>query len=387
MRLLLLTPYFAPAYAFGGSVTVAETIVEDVLAAGHEVVVATTDVLDGKRRVALDAPAQPVGAEVVRFENLSHKLAAGLNGYAPRGLRRWLAGNIQRFDVVLLHDVYSSVSVMGARAAARAGVPFALQPLGTLSSARERGRPLIKRAFLALWGKRTVRSASALLYLADHEADDFLAAGASRDRLVAMPLPLDLPTVTQAQEASQPTIAFVGRLHPIKGVDVLIDAVALVRRDVPTVRLEIIGPGDRYRRTLERLVDRLRLRDVVRFRGFVEASEKIAVLADAQVSVLLSRSEGLPMAALEAMACGTPVVLSHGCHLDEVDGKAGLAVPGTAQDAAAAIVRLLSDDAMRLKLGTGALEFAHRFRREIVMPQMLAALEQTAARQPQRAPV
>jgi glycosyltransferase involved in cell wall biosynthesis len=387
MRLLLLTPYFAPAYAFGGSVTVAETIVEGVLAAGHDVVVATTDVLDGKRRVALDAPAQPIGAEVVHFPNLSHKLAAGFNGYVPRGLRRWLAGNIQRFDVVLLHDVYSAVSVMGARAAIRAGVPFALQPLGTLSPARERGRPLIKRAFLAIWGKRTVRSASALLYLAEHEADDFLATGASRERLLPMPLPLDLPTVAQVHEASPPTIAFVGRLHPIKGIDVLIEAVALARRDVPAVRLEIVGPGDRYRRTLQRLVDRLRLGEVVRFRGFVEASEKIAVLADAHVSVLLSRSEGLPMAALEAMACGTPVVLSHGCHLDEVDGKAGLAVPGTAQDAAAAIVRVLSDDAMRLRLGTGALEFANRFRREIVMPQMIAALEQTAARRPQRAPV
>jgi glycosyltransferase involved in cell wall biosynthesis len=265
-------------------------------------------------------------------------------------------------------------------------VPVALQPLGTLSPARERGRPLVKRAFLALWGQRTVRCASALLYLAEHEADDFLATGASRERLLAMPLPLELPTVAQSHEAPQPTIAFVGRLHPIKGIDVLIEAVGLVRRDVPAARLEIVGPGDRYRRTLERLVARLHLEDAVRFRGFVEASEKIAVLADAHVSVLLSRSEGLPMAALEAMACGTPVVLSHGCHLDEVDGKAGIAVPGTAQDAAAAIARLLSDDALRSRLGTGALEFAHRFRREIVMPQMIAALEQIAAKQPQRAP-
>jgi glycosyltransferase involved in cell wall biosynthesis len=386
MRLLLLTPYFAPAYAFGGSVTVAETIVEDVLAAGHEVAVATTDVLDGERRIELDAPPQPVGAEVVRFPNLSHRLAAGLNGYAPRGLRRWLGGNIDRFDVVLLHDVYSAVSVMGARAAARAGVPFALQPLGTLSPARERGRPVIKRAFLALWGKRTVRSASALLYLAEHEADDFLSAGGSPERLVAMPLPLDLPAAAESHELSQPTIAFVGRLHPIKGIDVLIEAVALVRPDVPNVRLEIVGPGDRCRRNLEQLAARLGLGDAVRFRGFVEVSEKTTVLAEAHVSALLSRSEGLPMAALEAMACGTPVVLSHGCHLDEVDGKAGLAVPGTAQDAAAAILRLLSDDAMRSRFSTGALEFAHRFRREVVMPQMIAALEQIAAKPPQRAP-
>jgi glycosyltransferase involved in cell wall biosynthesis len=378
MRLLLLSPYFVPAYAFGGSVTVAETIVADVLADGHEVTVATTDVLDGRRRIPAGAPAQPTGAEVARFPNVSHRLAAGLNAYAPRGMRRWLADNIRRFDVVLLHDVYSAVSVMGARAAARAGVPFALQPLGTLSPARERGRPLIKRAFLSLWGRQTVRTANALLYLAEHEAADFLSAGGARERLVPMPLPLELPDAAQAGQRSQPTIAFVGRLHPIKGLDVLIEAVGLVRREVPDVRLEVVGPGDRYRRTLERLVARLGLDGAVRFRGFVEASEKLAVLRDADASVLLSRSEGLPMAALEAMACGTPVVLSHGCHLDEVHEKAGLVVPGTAQEAAAAIVSVLSDDALRSRLGAGAIEFAHGFRREVVMPQMIDVLDRVA---------
>jgi glycosyltransferase involved in cell wall biosynthesis len=379
MRLLLLSPYFVPAYAFGGSVTVAETIVTDVLAGGHEVTVATTDVLDGTRRIPAGAAAQPAGAEVARFPNVSHRLAAGLNAYTPRGLRRWLADNIRRFDVVLLHDVYSAVSVMGARAAARAGVPFALQPLGTLSPARERGRPLIKRAFLSLWGRQTVQTANALLYLAEHEAADFLSAGGARERLVAMPLPLELPDATQARQGSQPTIAFVGRLHPIKGLDVLIEAVGLVRREVPDVRLEIVGPGDRYRRSLERLVARLGLDGAVRFRGFVEVSEKLAVLRDADASVLLSRSEGLPMAALEAMACGTPVVLSHGCHLDEVHEKGGLVVPGTAHEAAAAIVSVLSDDGLRSRLGAGAIEFAHGFRREVVMPQMIEVLDRVAA--------
>lgn len=85
MRLLLCIPYFAPAYAFGGSVTVAETVV------------ATTDVLDEHERVAPDAaPPEPPGAEVLRFANVSHRLAAGVNAYAPRGMRRWLAENIGR---------------------------------------------------------------------------------------------------------------------------------------------------------------------------------------------------------------------------------------------------------------------------------------------------
>lgn len=378
MRLLLAIPYFAPAYAFGGSVTVAETIVSDVLAAGHEVTVATTDVLDERRRVTPGLAAHPPGAEVIRFPNVSHRLAAGLNAYSPRGLRRWLAANIGSFDVVLLQDVYSAISVMAARAAHRAAVPYVMQPLGTLSPAPERGRPLVKRAFLRLWGAETVRRASALFCVGEHEAQDFAAVGGSPGRLVQMPLPLELPAGSGNGMAADPTVAFVGRLHPIKGIDVLIRAVAIARREVPRAHLDVAGPGDRYRQQLQTLAGQLGIGDAVTFHGFVDKQHKLRVLRNAHVSALLSRSEGLPIAALEAMACGTPVVLSRGCHLDEADGVAGLVVDDSPDAAAAALVRLLSDAELRDRMADGATEFAGRFRRERVAPQMVRALEQAA---------
>jgi glycosyltransferase involved in cell wall biosynthesis len=381
VRLLLCIPYFAPAYAFGGSVTVAETVVEDLLAAGHAVTVATTDVLTETARIAPGTPAQPAGAEVVRFRNVSHRAAVGA-AYAPRGMRAWMRANASRFDVVLLQDVYSAVSVLGARGAARAGVPYALQPLGTLSTAPERGRPLAKRAFLRLWANRTVAEAAALVYCADHERADLAQAGGTPAQLVRMALPLELPDVSRAGAAAVPTVAFVGRLHPIKRIDRLIEAVALARREVPELVLEIVGPGDRHGAELEALAARLGIADAVRFRGYVSVQEKLAILARAHVSVLLSASEGLPMAALEAMACATPVVLSEGCHLSEVHDRGGIVVPGGAQDAADAIVELLGDPARRARLAAGAAVFAHDFRREVVMPQMIAMLEAVAAAAP-----
>src|ERR1700712_872653 len=110
MRLLMAIPYFTPAYAFGGSVTVAETIVEGFIAAGHEVTVATTDVLDEANRLPTGTPQEPAGADVIRFPNVSHKLASQAMGFAPRGMREWLAQNTAGFDVVLLQDFYSAVS-------------------------------------------------------------------------------------------------------------------------------------------------------------------------------------------------------------------------------------------------------------------------------------
>lgn len=350
---------------------------KDLVSAGHEVAVATTDVLDEQRRLpgVPGIPASVDGAEVVRFANVSHRLAAQLNGYTPRGLRSWLAANVARFDVVLLHDFYSAVSVMSARAAARAGVPYVLQPLGTLSPARERGRPLVKRTFMKLWGRETVRGAAALFYLGEHEAIDFIAAGAPRERLVAMPPPLELPEPGEARLPGRPTIGYVGRLHPIKGVDRLIEAVTMARRQIPDIRLEIAGPGDRYRRVLEALARRLDVADSVVFHGFVDPAVKLRIQSCTHVSALLSHSEGLPMASLEAMACGTPVVLSRGCHLDEVHDVGGLVVGDTAAEAADGLVALLSNQEMRQRLSAGAAQFAQRFRRENVMPEMARVLQ------------
>ena len=200
MRLLVCVPWFAPARAFGGTVTAAVATVKGALEAGHEVTVATTDALDLESRVPAYAPAEPAGARVIRFRNVSQRLAA-TNAPLPRGLRRWLREHVDEFDVVLLLDVYSAVSVLAARAAGREGVPYVLEALGTLPTAPERGRPAAKRAFLALWGRRTVREAALCLYLSENEREEYLAQGADPARLLPMPPPLDLPEPPQIPRA------------------------------------------------------------------------------------------------------------------------------------------------------------------------------------------
>src|SRR5712691_3500010 len=227
MRVLVCVPWFAPARAFGGTVTVAAATVKGALDAGHEVTVATTDVLDLRSRVPAGAPST-TDAEVQRFRNVSQRLAA-TNVPLPWGLRRWLREHMQEFDVVLLFDVYSVPSVLGARAAARAGVPYVLQTLGTLPATRERGRAAAKQAFLALWGRRTVREAAACLYLSETERVEYLRQGAEPERLHPMPPPLDLPDAGRVERASVPTVVYLGQLHPIKRIDVLLDAFARVR--------------------------------------------------------------------------------------------------------------------------------------------------------------
>jgi glycosyltransferase involved in cell wall biosynthesis len=239
---------------------------------------------------------------------------------------------------------------------------------------------VVKQAFVRAFGARTLRDAAALIHSTDHERRDLLGVGAPDASLVRLPLPLDLPDPLDLPRASVPTVAYVGRLHPIKGIDRLIEAVALTRRDVPGVRLEVVGPGERHQRELEAVAAAAGITDAVRFHGFVPAEEKLRVLATAHVSGLLSAAEGLPMAALEAMACATPVVLSEGCHVPEVHGVGGLVTDGSPAATAPALTALLSDPRQREVLGRGARAFAADFRRETVMPRMVALLESLARR-------
>jgi glycosyltransferase involved in cell wall biosynthesis len=332
MRLLVCTPWFEPARAFGGTVAVSVATVKGALAAGHEVTVATTDMLDHHARVAPGTRSVP-GARVLRFPNVSHRLAT-TNVPQPQGMRRWLRANVGEFDVVLLQDLYSAVSVAGARAAVRVGVPYVVQPMGTLPPTPERGRARAKRAFLALWGRRTLKEATLCLAMSEAEHDEYLAQGVESGRVQAMPPPLELPDPGHVSRASVPTVIYLGQQHPIKRIDVLLEAFARVRRELTDARLEVVGPPSRHGRELEAVSTRLGLGDAVAFRGLIPEEEKGRALARAHVFALLSAAEGLPVAALEAMACGTPVVLSPGCGLPEVDGVAGIVCDGSASGAA-----------------------------------------------------
>jgi glycosyltransferase involved in cell wall biosynthesis len=373
MRLLVCVPWYAPARGFGGGIlTSLLATVEGALEAGHHVTVATTDMLDSHSRVPPDAPSEPARVQVVRFRNVSRRLAAS-HAPLPRGFRQWLREHAREFDVVLVQDVYSSLSVLGARAAVRAGVPYVLQAYGTLPTSRERGRAAAKRAFLVLWARRTVREAAACLYLSESERLEYLVQGADPARLHPIPPSIDIASPDSIPRSRHPSVVYLGRLHPIKRVDVLLDAFAQVRSELPDATLDVFGAPTAYGGEL-----RARAGEGVSFRGLIPEEEKSRALASAHVFALLSASEGLPIAPLEALACGTPVVLSPGCGLPEVDGVAGIVCDGTASGAAGALLTLLRDPARAQALGAAGRTFASAYRREKVVPELVALLERVA---------
>ena len=287
--------------------------------------------------------------------------------WTPRGLGAWLREHVGSFDVVHLHDIYSVLSVRAGREAQRAGVPFIVQPHGSAAVNRARGRSAAKRVFLRIWGRRTLGHAAATLAASEIERADLVSAGGAGARVRLLGHPLDLPEMRSA-ESHDPVVAFLGRLHPIKGVDRLIETMALVQEEVPTAQLRLIGDGP-SRPSLAALAERLHVD--VDFTGFLDGQAKRDALSSTQLFALLSQSEGLPVAALEALSCGLPVVLSRACNLPEVDGVAGRVVDGDPQSAARAIIDLLRSPGRRKQFGANGRNIAARHEASQVIDRLL----------------
>jgi glycosyltransferase involved in cell wall biosynthesis len=153
-------------------------------------------------------------------------------------------------------------------------------------------------------------------------------------------------------DAPGPLLLAAGRLHAQKRFDLLLEAFATVRERVPKARLAIVGTGS-LREDLETRARDLGVAESVTFAGF--RADMPAVLSAADLFVLSSDDEGLPMVVLEAMAAGRAVVATRvGALEDMVDeGKSGVLVPrGDPAALAEAVIPLLKDDEQRTAMGT-----------------------------------
>ncbi len=175
---------------------------------------------------------------------------------------------------------------------------------------------------------------------------------------------------------------YVGTLDPNKNLEVPIEGFAAFRRSGGTGVLALAGRSEWYGKVLERLVARLGLERAVRFLGYVPDEDLPALYSAATAVLMPSPLEGFGLPALEAMACGAPVIAADGGALPEVVGDCGLlADPDDPADFAAAFARIAEEEALRAALARAGPARAAAFSWDRAARQTLAVYEELAGRE------
>lgn len=207
----------------------------------------------------------------------------------------------------------------------------------------------------------------------DATRDELLEIGFRPDRVTAVPNGTDPMFSPGGHKSTHPTIVAVARLAPVKRFELLLDAAATARENIPDLTLTIVGDGPEARR-LRAHAAGLDGDHWVTFAGWVPHRELIDLYRRAWVVASASLAEGWGLSLTEAAGCGTPAVATdiRGHRSSVVDGVTGVLAPP--DELGAALAKVLLDDGLRLRLGQAALERARTLTWDASALGIIAAL-------------
>lgn len=349
MKILHVIPDLSPAS--GGPVAAVLGLAGEQASCGHEVSIAAT--AQGRK-----GALAPEGVSVRLFP-LSFPYWK-----CSQGLGRFLGREISGFDITHIHGLWEYPSWAAARACRKNGLPYIIRPHGSIDSWPMSQKTWKKNAHLFLFGRRMLACAAALHGTSAREVEGLLMRRWNTSCFV---MPVGLPPSTSEDLPERAVfferypvlkgcqiVIFVGRLHYVKQPEVIIRAFHAACGSGKEATLVMAGPVDPgYLKSLQNLAGELDIADRVHFTGMLQGRAVQEALRAADLFVLPSLHENFGIAVAEAMAAGCPVVISDRVDLapEVVRAGAGIVTDLSVKSTAEAISRLLSDDALRHRMG------------------------------------
>lgn len=292
---------------------------------------------------------------------------------APRSTRRWIRERTADVDLLHCHSVFQGDAIF----ASRQGIPYIVTPHGgytdTILSGR---RSWEKRAWISLWERDFIERARTVHVVSPAEIAEVRRIGAAkRFDVIANAIDVDCPA-GRCEGAHLGPWVYMGRLAVRnKGLDLLVLAYAEVSKKCSVPDLVLAGPDFRGgMEALRRLARKAGVAHRIHFQGMVAGDEKWNLLSNASLFIHTSRSDGLPLGLLEAMACGCPVLVSRASNCGDaiLEAGAGFMVDPTFHSVAAGLRSVLCRSRQDLSvMGLRAYELVCR---EYSWPKMSARL-------------
>jgi len=393
VRILQVTQSYYPFQQRGGPATKVRAIARVLRKRGNEVTVLTADLGIGPGEItSVKAVKAPEGwqsdlddVEVIYLSTRAHyrdlTVNPGVLGFCERRLRD--------FDVVHIYGLYDTLGPAAGHYCRKHGVPYFLEPLGMT-------RP-IDRGFLGkrLWKAFAIsylRGVSRWIATSGLERDDLRDAGVPSEKILLRFNGIDREEFKNLPAAGAfrtnlgipgnvRIVLFLGRLIPRKGADLLIEALAQIGDD--NLKLIIAGP-EGENGYLNFLRDKARAWGIaprVLFPGPLYGEARKQAFVDATVFALPSRYENFGNTAAEAIACGTPVVVTTRCGIAPlVDQRAGLVTSYDCQAVGESLKNLLDDSVLYQRMRAGCSQVTKEISWDVLIGKMLDSYREVGDR-------
>ncbi|WP_287584792.1 glycosyltransferase [Candidatus Borrarchaeum sp.] len=394
MRILQVTNFFKPSWEAGGPAKITYELSKKLLERGHEVTVYTTDGFKRRLNVEKNRPVDVDGIRTYYFRNLSKSLVTKISTlpyYAPLIARK----EITDFDIIHINEL-NMLGFLVHRYAKKYKIPYVLQGHGSLffkisgrvTFSSEGNIVITKKRLLGrmwnvLFERPTLYNASKIIALTEKEAEECKKINVDENRIVIIPNGINLNLYENLPKRgefrskysikdNERLILYLGRIHKIKGINLLIKAFASLLKELKDVRLVIVGPDDGFMPTLMKHVRESNIDNRILFTGPLYEKEKLTAYVDADVYVLPSIYETFPNTILEAWACGTPVIVTNRCGIADFVDKVGYVVKYNEDQLRGAISKIISDEELRKRIGAESKKLV---RKEFSLDKVIGKIE------------
>lgn len=232
-------------------------------------------------------------------------------GFSP-AMRDRLTRAANHSDILHNHSLWMMPNVYPGWAVRGTSCRLVISPRGTLSRWALNRSAWRKRIFWTVMQGPVLRRASCLHATAESEYEDIRSAGLRGQPVCVIPNGIDVPEAENKPLNRYRTLLFLGRIHPVKGVDILLRAWSAVEPRFSEWRLRIVGPdNDGYLPRMQAMAEKLGLKRVA-FCGPLYGNEKQAAYREAELFVLPTHSENFGVTVAEALAAGIPAIVTKG---------------------------------------------------------------------------
>lgn len=363
MRFLFNTVYYKPARGGGGPIYSVSALAEQLVRSGHEVTVVASDLdIPGRLDVRFDHEHEVDGILVRYFKSKPTILQrTRLPMFANSEVFRfgpefacWLNLRVPSFDVIDSHIAFTCSNRVCSLFARRHGKVYLYHQRGNLDPIRLRRGRIKKRVYIALFEKRVMMRASALIALTQREVESYRAMGL-KNRVEIIPNGIDVAALEKKdlrtssdiknlleKIGNAPAFFWMSRIHPVKGPGVFVDAFIRAAHKNPLLHGVMAGPDEIGMMSgLLSCANAAGLAERFHYAGILHGDDKLALLQRADCFVLPTEAEGFSMVLLEALASGCAVLTTKGAYFDEIQSQgAGRIVGCNGRDFADGILQM-----------------------------------------------